>query len=122
MRKNALLPVPSDVYDRFPSVDRLDELMFRYLVFGFVTDTIMMAAGSLWAKNLFDKDYVDTLSVANTGLVTATVGDPRTIGVTLRNSSVPKVYLIVPYTFMGGMLLAGSRLFLLQFAAAVRAK
>jgi len=40
---------------------------------------------SLWAKNLFDKDYVDTLSVANTGLVTATVGDPRTIGVTLRS-------------------------------------
>ncbi len=40
---------------------------------------------SLWAKNLFDKDYVDTLSVANTGLVTATVGDPRTIGITVRS-------------------------------------
>ena len=40
---------------------------------------------SVWAKNLFDKDYVDTLSVVNTGLVTATVGDPRTIGVTLRS-------------------------------------
>ncbi|WP_375196616.1 TonB-dependent receptor [Sphingobium sp.] len=39
---------------------------------------------SIWAKNLFDRDYVDTLSVANTGLVTATVGDPRTAGVTLR--------------------------------------
>ncbi|HJT41830.1 MAG TPA: TonB-dependent receptor [Sphingobium sp.] len=39
---------------------------------------------SIWAKNLFDKNYVDTLSVANTGQVTATVGDPRTIGVTLR--------------------------------------
>ena len=40
---------------------------------------------SIWAKNLFDKNYVDTLSVANTGLVTATVGDPRTAGVTLRS-------------------------------------
>ena len=40
---------------------------------------------SIWAKNLFDTDYVDTLSVANTGLVTATVGDPRTVGVTLRS-------------------------------------
>lgn len=39
---------------------------------------------SIWAKNLFDKDYADTLSVANTGQVTATVGDPRTAGVTLR--------------------------------------
>ncbi|HAF42790.1 MAG TPA: TonB-dependent receptor [Sphingobium sp.] len=39
---------------------------------------------SIWAKNLFDKNYVDTLSVANTGLVTATLGDPRTVGATLR--------------------------------------
>ncbi|MGE4410781.1 MAG: TonB-dependent receptor [Sphingobium sp.] len=41
---------------------------------------------SIWAKNLFDKNYVDTLSVANTGLVTATLGDPRTIGVTVRSA------------------------------------
>lgn len=39
---------------------------------------------SIWAKNLFNKDYVDTLTVVNTGLVTATLGDPRTVGVTLR--------------------------------------
>lgn len=40
---------------------------------------------SVWAKNLFDKDYVDTLRVVATGLVTATVGDPRTFGATLRS-------------------------------------
>ena len=39
---------------------------------------------SLWAKNLFDKDYFQTLSAANTGLVTALIGEPRTIGATLR--------------------------------------
>lgn len=39
---------------------------------------------SVWARNLFDKNYFQTLSVANTGLVTAILGDPRTIGVTLR--------------------------------------
>jgi len=39
---------------------------------------------SIWAKNLFDKDYFTTLSAANTGAVTGQLGDPRTYGVTLR--------------------------------------
>jgi iron complex outermembrane receptor protein len=39
---------------------------------------------SLWVRNLFDKHYFQTLSPANTGLITGLVGDPRTFGVTLR--------------------------------------
>ena len=39
---------------------------------------------SIWARNLFDKNYFQTLSAANTGLVTALIGEPRTIGATLR--------------------------------------
>lgn len=39
---------------------------------------------SIWARNLFDKDYFQTLSAANTGIVTALIGEPRTIGATLR--------------------------------------
>ncbi|MGN6689340.1 MAG: TonB-dependent receptor, partial [Sphingopyxis sp.] len=39
---------------------------------------------SVWARNLFDKDYYQTLSPAATGLVTALIGEPRTLGVTLR--------------------------------------
>lgn len=39
---------------------------------------------SLWARNLLDKSYFQTLSPANTGLITGLVGDPRTFGVTLR--------------------------------------
>ena len=39
---------------------------------------------SVWARNLFDNDYYQTLGVLNYGLVTATLGDPRTLGVTLR--------------------------------------
>jgi iron complex outermembrane receptor protein len=39
---------------------------------------------SVFAKNLFDKDYFLSLGVANTGLVTGQVGEPRTCGVTLR--------------------------------------
>jgi iron complex outermembrane receptor protein len=39
---------------------------------------------SVWAKNLFDKDYFSNLSAANTGVVTGQLGEPRTFGVTLR--------------------------------------
>lgn len=39
---------------------------------------------SVWARNLFDKNYFQTLSAANTGIVTALIGEPRTIGATLR--------------------------------------
>ncbi|MDB5706771.1 MAG: TonB-dependent receptor [Sphingomonas bacterium] len=39
---------------------------------------------SVWAKNLFDKDYFQTLTIAATGLITANLGDPRTVGATFR--------------------------------------
>jgi iron complex outermembrane recepter protein len=39
---------------------------------------------SLWAKNLTDKDTFQNLTVANTGVVTGQLGEPRTYGVTLR--------------------------------------
>nr|WP_319234390.1 TonB-dependent receptor [Sphingomonas sp.] len=38
---------------------------------------------ALWLRNLFDKNYFQTLTPSNTGLVTGLVGDPRTFGVTL---------------------------------------
>jgi len=54
-------------YERFPSLTRLDELMFRYLVFGFITDTLMISAGSIWAKDLWGSywswDPVETWSM-----------------------------------------------------------
>lgn len=37
---------------------------------------------SVWARNLLDEEYFQTLSVADTGLVTGLVGDPRTYGLT----------------------------------------
>jgi len=46
---------------------RLDELMFRTTVFGFITDAIMIAAGAIWAKNLWGAywswDPVETWSL-----------------------------------------------------------
>lgn len=49
------------------ALERLDELMFRTTVFGFVTDAIMIAAGAIWAKNLWGSywawDPVETWSL-----------------------------------------------------------
>lgn len=39
---------------------------------------------SVWARNLFDQDYFQTLNVLNYGLVTAILGDPGTYGATLK--------------------------------------
>lgn len=57
---------PPDAETR-ESLDRLDELMFRSTVFGFITDAVMIAAGSIWAKNLWGSywswDPVETWSL-----------------------------------------------------------
>ena len=39
---------------------------------------------SVWARNLFDKRYFQTLNVINYGLVSAILGDPGTYGATLK--------------------------------------
>jgi len=58
---------PHPFYERFPSLERLDELIFRYIVFGFVTDSIMLVAGSIWAEGLWGSywnwDPVETWSL-----------------------------------------------------------
>lgn len=55
------------VYDLFPPLARLDELVFRYITFGFITDSIMIVAGSIWAKGLWGSywnwDPVETWSL-----------------------------------------------------------
>jgi cytochrome c-type biogenesis protein CcsB len=60
-------PMQNPSYERFPSLGRLDELIFRYIVFGFITDTIMIAAGAIWAKDLWGSywswDPVETWSL-----------------------------------------------------------
>ncbi|MBO0749324.1 MAG: TonB-dependent receptor [Porphyrobacter sp.] len=39
---------------------------------------------SFWVNNLFDKHYFTALGPSNTGEITANLGDPRTVGATLR--------------------------------------
>lgn len=65
--RNEAREVPNPAYDRFPTLGRLDEFIFRYVVFGFITDTIMICAGSIWAKDLWGSywawDPVETWSL-----------------------------------------------------------
>lgn len=52
---------------REEELSRLDELMFRSTAFGFITDSVMIAAGAIWAKNLWGAywswDPVETWSL-----------------------------------------------------------
>lgn len=54
-------------YDKFPPLLRLDDLMFRFVIFGFITDTVMIASGAIWAKDLWGNywswDPVETWSL-----------------------------------------------------------
>ena len=43
----------SSFYSRFPALPLIDETMFKFVVFGFIADAIMIAAGSIWAKELW---------------------------------------------------------------------
>lgn len=40
-------------YERLPSPAVMDEIGYRFVAFGFVTATVMMAAGAIWANNLW---------------------------------------------------------------------
>ncbi len=66
-RRDASRPDPNPVYGRFPSLDRLDELVFRWIILGFIADAVMIASGAIWAKDLWGAywswDPVETWSL-----------------------------------------------------------
>jgi len=41
------------IYERFPALPVVEEYMFKFVVYGFITDAVMIAAGSIWAKELW---------------------------------------------------------------------
>jgi cytochrome c-type biogenesis protein CcsB len=43
----------SPIHAKVPALPVLEELMFKFVVFGFIADAIMIAAGSIWAKDLW---------------------------------------------------------------------
>ena len=68
-KKGAAVAGSTALQNRLPSLERLDEMMFRYLVFGFITDAIMIAAGAIWAKDLWGRywgwDPLETWSLVS---------------------------------------------------------
>lgn len=56
-----------EFYEKFPGLPRLDDLMFRYVVFGFITDAVMITSGAIWARDLWGSywgwDPVETWSL-----------------------------------------------------------
>jgi cytochrome c-type biogenesis protein CcsB len=67
--KNAAQSAASPFYEKLPSLERLDELIFRYVIFGFITNSIMIIAGSIWAEGLWGSywswDPVETWSLVS---------------------------------------------------------
>ena len=56
-----------EFYGKFPGLPRLEDLMVRFVIFGFITDAVMIASGAIWAKDLWGNywswDPVETWSL-----------------------------------------------------------
>ncbi len=54
---------------KFPELDIMDDLIFRFIIFGFIADTIMIATGSIWAHGLWGRywgwDAIETWSLVS---------------------------------------------------------
>jgi cytochrome c-type biogenesis protein CcsB len=54
---------------KFPELGILDNLIFRFIIFGFIADTLMIATGSIWAHGLWGRywgwDPIETWSLVS---------------------------------------------------------
>ena len=59
----------SPLYDKLPRLPVIEELMFKFVIYGFIADAIMIGAGSIWAKDLWGSywtwDPVEVWSLAS---------------------------------------------------------
>ncbi|MDH4161420.1 MAG: cytochrome c biogenesis protein CcsA [Nitrospirota bacterium] len=59
----------SPIYDKLPQLTVIEELMFKFVIYGFIADAIMIAAGTIWAKDLWGSywswDPVEVWSLAS---------------------------------------------------------
>ena len=67
--RDAKRGAPNPFYSKLPGLERMDELMFRYVVFGFINAAVMIASGAIWAKDLWGSywrwDPVETWSLVS---------------------------------------------------------
>ena len=45
--------IQSIFYNRFPRLEVIDETLFRFLIYGFIAEAIMIVSGAIWAKDLW---------------------------------------------------------------------
>jgi len=45
--------IKSRFYEKIPRLEIIEENMFRFVVYGFIADAIMIVAGAIWAKDLW---------------------------------------------------------------------
>jgi cytochrome c-type biogenesis protein CcsB len=54
---------------KIPDLDIVDNLIFRFIIFGFIADTVMIATGSIWAHGLWGRywgwDPIETWSLVS---------------------------------------------------------
>lgn len=54
---------------KIPDLDIIDNLIFRFIIFGFIADTVMIATGSIWAHGLWGRywgwDPIETWSLVS---------------------------------------------------------
>ena len=66
-RAQARGDVEKSVSRRFPEPAIMDDLIFRFIIFGFIADTVMIATGSIWAHGLWGRywgwDPIETWSL-----------------------------------------------------------
>jgi cytochrome c-type biogenesis protein CcsB len=108
--------IESSFYRKIPRLEILDENMFRFVVYGFIADTIMIVAGAIWAKDLWGSywgwDPVEVWSLISWMLYGLTIHLRVTLGWRGRRLAWLMVFLIgtVIMTYWGvDILLESSR-------------
>jgi ABC-type transport system involved in cytochrome c biogenesis permease subunit len=59
----------SSLFEKIPDQPILEDLMFKFIIFGFITHMVMIASGSIWARDLWGNywtwDPVETWSLVS---------------------------------------------------------
>jgi cytochrome c-type biogenesis protein CcsB len=62
-------PRPGSILERLPDADALEDMMFKYVIFGFINHFLSITTGAIWAKDLWGGywswDPVETWSLVS---------------------------------------------------------
>lgn len=88
-----------DFYDRFPTLDSIEDNMFRFVLYGFISEAVMLASGAIWAKDLWGSywgwDPVEVWSLVSWMLYGLAIHLRVTLGWRGRKLAWMMIFLIV---------------------------